>query len=56
MIDQELKQRALTPAAKGEAAPREKILKLGKRSRTSSTTSSARCARKTRNTGGWPAS
>ncbi len=31
MIDQELKQRALTPAAKGEAAPREKILKLGKK-------------------------
>ena len=50
MIDQELKQRALTPAAKGEAAPR------AKRSRTSSTTSSARSARKTRNTGGWPAS
>ena len=31
MIDQELKQRALTPATKGEAAPREKILKLGKK-------------------------
>ena len=31
MIDQELKQRARTPAAKGEAAPREKILKLGKK-------------------------
>ena len=31
MIDQELKQRALTPGAKGEAAPREKILKLGKK-------------------------
>lgn len=34
MIDQELKQRALNPAAKDETAPREKILKLGKRSPT----------------------
>ena len=31
MIDQELKQRALNPAAKDETAPREKILKLGKK-------------------------
>ena len=31
MIDQELKQRALNPAARNDAAPREKILKLGKK-------------------------
>ena len=31
MIDQELRQRALNPAAKGDPAPREKILKLGRK-------------------------
>ena len=30
MIDQELKKRALEPAAKGDPAPREKVLKVGK--------------------------
>ncbi len=31
MIDKELQKRALTPVHKGEAAPREKILKLGQK-------------------------
>ena len=31
MIDLEMKNRALNPPQKGEAAPREKILKLGKK-------------------------
>ena len=31
MIDKELQKRALTPVHKGEAAPREKILKLGRK-------------------------
>ena len=30
MIDQELKKRAFEPAAKGDPAPREKVLKVGK--------------------------
>ena len=31
MIDEKLKERALNPVHKGEPAPREKILKLGKK-------------------------
>ena len=31
MIDQEMKNRALNPPHKGDPAPREKILKLGKK-------------------------
>ena len=31
MIDQELRERALNAPAKGDKAPREKILKLGKK-------------------------
>lgn len=56
MIDQELKQRALTPAAKGEAAPREKILKLGKKITDVVDHKLGKVRAETRNTGGWPAS
>lgn len=31
MIDEKLKNRALNPVCKGDPAPREKILKLGKK-------------------------
>ena len=31
MIDEKLKQRAHTPPCKGDPAPREKILKLGRK-------------------------
>ena len=34
MIDQEIKNRALNPPYKGDPAPREKIIKLGKKSPT----------------------
>ena len=31
MIDEKLRQRAFNPPSKGDPAPREKILKLGKK-------------------------
>ena len=35
MIDKELRERSLNAPARGDAAPREKILKLGKKITTS---------------------